>query len=57
MKRCAGNLSKAAREADIARHHLRDLLKKRGLYGVSYDDAPQSAAPGTPGSEPEGDVG
>ena len=57
MKRCAGNLSKAAREADVARHHLRDLLKKRGLYGVSYDDAPPStAAPGT-SSEPEGDVG
>jgi DNA-binding NtrC family response regulator len=31
-RRCAGNLSRAAREADMARHHLRDLLKKRGLY-------------------------
>ena len=41
MKRCGGNLSRAAREADVARHHLRDLLKKRGLYGVrSWDDAP-----------------
>jgi DNA-binding NtrC family response regulator len=38
MKRCGGNLSKAAREADIARHHLRDLLKKRGLYGVTWDE-------------------
>ena len=38
MKRCQGNLSAAAREADVARHHLRDLLKKRGLYGVSRDD-------------------
>ena len=37
MKRCAGNLSRAAREANVARHHLRDLLKKRGLYGVSWD--------------------
>jgi DNA-binding NtrC family response regulator len=37
MKRCAGNLSLASREADLARHHLRDLLKKRGLYGVSWD--------------------
>ena len=37
MKRCAGNLSRAAREANLARHHLRDLLKKRGLYGVSWD--------------------
>jgi DNA-binding NtrC family response regulator len=36
MKRCAGNLSLASREADLARHHLRDLLKKRGLYGVSW---------------------
>ncbi len=38
MKRCAGNLSLASREADVARHHLRDLLKKRGLYGVSWLD-------------------
>jgi DNA-binding NtrC family response regulator len=38
MKRCGGNLSLAAREADVARHHLRDLLKKRGLYGVSWDE-------------------
>jgi DNA-binding NtrC family response regulator len=38
MKRCGGNLSLAAREADVARHHLRDLLKKRGLYGVSWPD-------------------
>ena len=37
MKRCQGNLSAAARQADVARHHLRDLLKKRGLYGVSLD--------------------
>lgn len=32
MRRCAGNLSRASREADIARNHLRALLKKRGLY-------------------------
>jgi len=38
MKRCGGNLSLASREADVARHHLRDLLKKRGLYGVSWLD-------------------
>jgi DNA-binding NtrC family response regulator len=38
MKRCQGNLSAAARQADVARHHLRDVLKKRGLYGVSLDD-------------------
>ncbi|MBX3186837.1 MAG: sigma-54-dependent Fis family transcriptional regulator [Labilithrix sp.] len=38
MKRCQGNLSAAARQADVARHHLRDLLKKRGLYGVSLDE-------------------
>jgi DNA-binding NtrC family response regulator len=38
MKRCGGNLSLAAREADLARHHLRDLLKKRGLYGISWAD-------------------
>jgi DNA-binding NtrC family response regulator len=39
MRRCGGNLSRAAREADLARHHLRDLLKKRGLYGTSWPDA------------------
>jgi DNA-binding NtrC family response regulator len=38
MKGCQGNLSAAARQADVARHHLRDLLKKRGLYGVSLGD-------------------
>ncbi len=38
MRRCGGNLSQAAREADVARHHLRDLLKKRGLYGTSWLD-------------------
>lgn len=38
MRGCQGNLSAAARQADVARHHLRDLLKKRGLYGVSLDD-------------------
>ena len=52
MRRCGGNLSRAAREADVARHHLRDLLKKRGLYGATWDDAPQG-----PAGEPEGDVG
>jgi DNA-binding NtrC family response regulator len=43
MKRCAGNLSRAAREADVARHHLRDLLKKRGLYGASWFDPTDDA--------------
>ena len=38
MRRCGGNLSRAAREADLARHHLRDLLKKRGLYGTSWPE-------------------
>jgi DNA-binding NtrC family response regulator len=33
IRRCGGNLSRASREAELARHHLRDLLKKRGLYG------------------------
>jgi DNA-binding NtrC family response regulator len=32
MARTRGNLSKASRESGIARNHLRDLLKKRGLY-------------------------
>ena len=38
MRRCAGNLSLASREADLARHHLRDLLRKHGLYGASWSD-------------------
>lgn len=37
MRRCNGNLSLASREAELARHHLRDLLKKRELYGVAWD--------------------
>jgi DNA-binding NtrC family response regulator len=37
MRRCNGNVSLASREADLARHHLRDLLKKRELYGVAWD--------------------
>lgn len=32
VRRCGGNLSKASRQADLARNHLRALLKKRGLY-------------------------
>jgi len=32
MARTRGNLSRASRESGIARNHLRDLLKKRGLY-------------------------
>ena len=42
MRRCAGNLSRASREADLARHHLRDLLKKRGLYEGGGDPSPPS---------------
>ena len=38
MRRCKGNLSRASREAELARHHLRDLLKKRALYGVDHGD-------------------
>jgi DNA-binding NtrC family response regulator len=41
MKRCGGNLSLAARQANVARHHLRDLLKKRGLYGISWIEEKQ----------------
>jgi DNA-binding NtrC family response regulator len=38
LRRSAGNLSKAARDADLARHYFRELLKKRGLYGVALED-------------------
>jgi DNA-binding NtrC family response regulator len=37
MRRCSGNVSLASRESEIARHHLRDLLKKRELYGVEWE--------------------
>jgi len=37
MRRCNGNVSLASREAELARHHLRDLLKKRELYGIDWD--------------------
>jgi DNA-binding NtrC family response regulator len=37
MRRCNGNVSLASRESEIARHHLRDLLKKRELYGVEWE--------------------
>lgn len=43
MRRTRGNLSRAAREADLARHHLRDLLKKRGLYGEPFGEPDPSA--------------
>jgi len=38
MRRCAGNLSRASREAHLTRHHLRSLLKKRGLYAAPLDE-------------------
>jgi DNA-binding NtrC family response regulator len=37
MRRFNGNVTRAAREADLARHQLRDLLKKRELYGVAWE--------------------
>jgi DNA-binding NtrC family response regulator len=36
VQRCGGNLSKASRQAGIARNHLRALLKKLGLYDRRY---------------------
>ncbi len=33
LERCEGNLSRASREAGIARFYLRKLLKKHGLHG------------------------
>jgi DNA-binding NtrC family response regulator len=46
VRRCQGNLSRAAREADVARHHLRDLLKKRGLYAAPSSDPDESSGYG-----------
>lgn len=47
MRRTGGNLSRAAREADLARNHLRDLLKRRGLYGADWGEDPdvETSAP------------
>jgi DNA-binding NtrC family response regulator len=42
VRKCEGNLSRAAREADIARNHLRDLLKRRGLYTAPASDTDES---------------
>jgi DNA-binding NtrC family response regulator len=38
MRRTGGNVSLASREANLARHHLRELLRKRGLYGIDWPD-------------------
>ena len=38
LERCEGNISRAAREAGIARLYLRKLLKKYGLHGSDGPD-------------------
>ena len=43
MRRARGNITHAAREAGVSRHHLRGLLRKRGLYAAG--DAGREAAP------------
>jgi DNA-binding NtrC family response regulator len=42
MRRAQGNLSRASREADLARHQLRELLRKHDLYdgGAGESTAP-----------------
>lgn len=55
MKRAGGNISRAAREAELARHHLRELLRKHGLYVPPDSEAPPpgNAPPSkTPSSRP-----
>jgi hypothetical protein len=42
MRRCEGNLMKASRQAELARNHLRELLKKHGQY-----------KPGVPSGKPD----
>ncbi len=46
MRRTRGNISQAAREAGLARHYLRELLRKHGLYygveGGNSDPPPSS---------------
>lgn len=38
MRRTKGNLSKASRESGLARHYLRELLRKRELYDIEWND-------------------
>ncbi len=35
---CRQPVARLGARRTLARHHLRDLLKKRGLYGVSWPD-------------------
>ncbi len=44
MRRTEGNLSRASRESGVVRHHLRELLRKRGLY---HEGEPVEAESGT----------
>jgi DNA-binding NtrC family response regulator len=44
MRRTEGNLSRASRESGVVRHHLRELLRKRGLY---QEGEPTEADTGT----------
>ena len=43
MRRCHGNLSLAARESGLTRHHCRDLLRKHGIYDRSWVEEPGDA--------------
>jgi DNA-binding NtrC family response regulator len=38
MRRSKGNLSQGSRDSGLARHYLRDLLRKRELYNVTWDE-------------------
>jgi DNA-binding NtrC family response regulator len=49
MRRAQGNLSRASREADLARHHLRELLRKHDLYDGGAGNTNPPPPPSTQG--------
>ena len=44
LEGCAGNISLAARRAGLPRHHVRRLLRKRGLYALGLGARSPAAA-------------
>jgi DNA-binding NtrC family response regulator len=50
MRRTRGNISQAAREAGLARHYLRELLRKHGLYYGNAEGGSSSSTEPPPSS-------
>ncbi len=49
LTRNKGNISRSAREADIERKYLKDLMKKHGLRTPQADDDPETGSSSTSG--------